>query len=185
MALPFLKELLSHQSKGVRKETLWALSNLIAGTPQQIQAVIDSGVLGEFETLIQGGGESQISKEILTVLSNASNGATIKQVWLAEREQRAESREQRAESREQRERRREEEEEEREGCSFFFQLFFFNMEKSEYTFSHYLSIYLSLTLPFENSWRKYFSKMFLFSIFFLALFSKMMMRSLKPSQWTD
>ena len=80
LALPLLKKLLSHQNKAVRKESLWALSNMTAGTQPQIQAVIDSGVLSEFDALFQME-ESEISKEILTVLSNASDGGTIKQVW--------------------------------------------------------------------------------------------------------
>ena len=80
-ALPLLSKLLSHPNDEiVCQETLWALANVTAGTQHQIQAVIDSGVLNQFDTLIQGG-QSKITFEILTVLSNAAAaGGTIKQV---------------------------------------------------------------------------------------------------------
>ncbi len=40
-----LVRLLSNNHKGIRKESAWALSNITAGTPEQIQAAIDAGAV--------------------------------------------------------------------------------------------------------------------------------------------
>ena len=41
-ALPCLRMLVGHQNKEIQKETCWTLSNIAAGTVDQIQGVLDS-----------------------------------------------------------------------------------------------------------------------------------------------
>lgn len=41
-ALPALLSLLSSPKEGIRKEACWTISNVTAGSPQQIQSVIDA-----------------------------------------------------------------------------------------------------------------------------------------------
>jgi importin subunit alpha-1 len=43
-ALPALLSLLSSPKDGIRKEACWTISNITAGSPMQIQAVIDASV---------------------------------------------------------------------------------------------------------------------------------------------
>jgi hypothetical protein len=43
-ALPALLSLLSSPKEGIRKEACWTISNVTAGSPQQIQSVIDAYV---------------------------------------------------------------------------------------------------------------------------------------------
>jgi hypothetical protein len=40
-ALESLRALLDHKRVGIRKEALWSLSNVAAGIPTQIQALLD------------------------------------------------------------------------------------------------------------------------------------------------
>ena len=44
-ALPAFKHLLSHPKSNIQKEASWAVSNITAGNPTQIQAVIDGGIM--------------------------------------------------------------------------------------------------------------------------------------------
>jgi hypothetical protein len=46
-ALTAMNELLVHPKKAIRKEVAWSISNITAGPEQQIQAVIDSGVVDQ------------------------------------------------------------------------------------------------------------------------------------------
>jgi importin subunit alpha-1 len=41
-ALPALLSLLSSAKDGIRKEACWTISNITAGSPHQIQAIIDA-----------------------------------------------------------------------------------------------------------------------------------------------
>lgn len=41
-ALPALLSLLSSPKDGIRKEACWTISNITAGSPMQIQAIIDA-----------------------------------------------------------------------------------------------------------------------------------------------
>ena len=44
-ALPSLLKLLSHAKKAIRKESCWTISNITAGNRDQIQEVINNGLL--------------------------------------------------------------------------------------------------------------------------------------------
>ena len=44
-ALTAFQVLLRHPKANIQKEALWALSNITAGNPTQIQAIIDAGVM--------------------------------------------------------------------------------------------------------------------------------------------
>ena len=44
-ALPVFEELLQHQKINIQKEAAWTISNITAGNSNQIQAVIDAGIL--------------------------------------------------------------------------------------------------------------------------------------------
>ena len=43
--IPTLAEILSHSKKTVRKESCWVLSNITAGTQEQLQLCINSGII--------------------------------------------------------------------------------------------------------------------------------------------
>ena len=44
-ALPVFEELLQHPKVNIQKEAAWTISNITAGNSNQIQAVIDAGIL--------------------------------------------------------------------------------------------------------------------------------------------
>jgi len=43
--LPVFTSLLAHQKHSIQKEAAWMISNVTAGNPNQIQAVIDNGLI--------------------------------------------------------------------------------------------------------------------------------------------
>ena len=73
--------LLGHVKKGIRKEACWMLSNIAAGTHDQITALLQhrdvmDGVLGHVR-----GDEWDVRKEAAWVLSNVATGGTHEQVF--------------------------------------------------------------------------------------------------------
>ncbi|CAN0508270.1 unnamed protein product, partial [Laminaria digitata] len=44
-AVPYLQQLIAHSNREIQKEACWTLSNIAAGTVEQIQTVLDSGAL--------------------------------------------------------------------------------------------------------------------------------------------
>ncbi len=53
-ALPCLLQLLStNHKKSIKKEACWTISNITAGTKEQIQAVIDAGIIPPLVHLLQ------------------------------------------------------------------------------------------------------------------------------------
>lgn len=50
--LPQYKQLLKNTRRNIRKETAWALSNVTAGNKDQIQKVVDEGLLPELVRVI-------------------------------------------------------------------------------------------------------------------------------------
>lgn len=67
--------LLTSYNSGVRKDAAWAVSNVAAGTPAQIQALYDSDILKEVVTLILSPSEPyEVKKEAGYALTNALTG---------------------------------------------------------------------------------------------------------------
>ena len=52
-ALPLLRQMLFHHKKSLRKEACWSLSNVTAGTPQQVAAVIACDIIPPVVNLLQ------------------------------------------------------------------------------------------------------------------------------------
>jgi hypothetical protein len=69
-----LTPLLYTSKTNIRKEAVWALSNITAGTPAQIAAVMEAGL---FPRVIQlaGEGDAIVKKEALFALANAAYGS--------------------------------------------------------------------------------------------------------------
>ncbi|XXG79164.1 hypothetical protein AAC387_Pa09g0296 [Persea americana] len=78
--LPYLLGLLTNvHKKSIKKEACWTISNITAGNKQQIQAVIEAGIVGPLVNLIQTA-EFDIKKEAAWAISNATSGGTDDQV---------------------------------------------------------------------------------------------------------
>ncbi|CAK9185986.1 unnamed protein product [Ilex paraguariensis] len=79
-ALPCLLNLLnSNYKKSVKKEACWTISNITAGTKDQIQAVIEASIIGPLVHLLQNA-EFDIKKEAAWAISNATSGGTHEQI---------------------------------------------------------------------------------------------------------
>ncbi|GKU86931.1 hypothetical protein SLEP1_g1394 [Rubroshorea leprosula] len=79
-ALPFLLHLLiSNFKKSIKKEACWTISNITAGNVDQIQAVIESGIIDPLVNLLQNA-EFEIKKEAAWAISNATSGGTHEQI---------------------------------------------------------------------------------------------------------
>lgn len=72
--------LLDHPKKNIRKEACWTISNVTAGTSEQIQAVINSGIIPKLIQLLNVA-EFEIQKEAAWALSNATSGGTPEQIF--------------------------------------------------------------------------------------------------------
>lgn len=81
--LQHLRKLLSDlhvdPSQSTQKEACWTLSNITAGSQAQIQAVIDSGCIGDLVLILEAG-KFDARKEAAWALSNATSGGTPQQV---------------------------------------------------------------------------------------------------------
>jgi len=75
---PFL-QVLGRKNRIIRKEVLWALSNVAAGTPEHVQALIDNGIINHAYSVITKG-EFEVQKEAGWLVSNAAVCATPEQV---------------------------------------------------------------------------------------------------------
>lgn len=74
-ALSGLLMLLSSYSSSVRKDAAWAVSNVAAGTPAQIQSLYDADILAEIVALILSQNEVyDVKKEAGYALTNALTG---------------------------------------------------------------------------------------------------------------
>ncbi|EEE54508.1 hypothetical protein OsJ_01650 [Oryza sativa Japonica Group] len=79
-ALPCLFNLLTTtQKKSVKREACWTISNITAGTKEQIQAVIDSNIIAPLLHLLQHA-EFDVKKEAVWAISNATSGGTFNQI---------------------------------------------------------------------------------------------------------
>lgn len=81
----------SHPKENIRKETCWAMSNMTAGTVQQVQAVIDHNIVPMLlETLKKD--TYRVRKEAAWAVNNIVNGGTEAQVKYADVESLSEGR---------------------------------------------------------------------------------------------
>ncbi|KAH7578283.1 hypothetical protein ACOSP7_000492 [Xanthoceras sorbifolium] len=79
-ALPCLLNLLSHNyKKSIKKEACWTISNITAGNVNQIQAVIDAGIIAPLVQLLLNA-EFEIKKEAAWAISNATSGGSKDQI---------------------------------------------------------------------------------------------------------
>jgi importin subunit alpha-6/7 len=79
LALPYLKKLLLDSNKAIRKEACWGISNITAGTTDQIQMVISADIIPIVVELMKSA-EFEIRKEAAWTLSNASSCGSSDQV---------------------------------------------------------------------------------------------------------
>ncbi|KAL3652910.1 hypothetical protein CASFOL_002591 [Castilleja foliolosa] len=79
-SLPCLLNLLTqNHKKSIKKEACWTISNITAGNKDQIQAVIEAGIISPLVLLLQNA-EFEIKKEAAWAISNATSGGTNDQI---------------------------------------------------------------------------------------------------------
>ncbi|KAL3531516.1 hypothetical protein ACH5RR_010838 [Cinchona calisaya] len=79
-ALSCLLNLLTQNyKKSIKKEACWTISNITAGNREQIQAVIQAGIVAPLVQLLQNA-EFEIKKEAAWAISNATSGGTHEQI---------------------------------------------------------------------------------------------------------
>jgi importin subunit alpha-1 len=80
-AVPRLKELVTHSNREIQKEACWTLSNIAAGTVDQIQAVIDSGAIPPLVKLVRNKKTDQeVRSEACWVVLNATSCGSDSQI---------------------------------------------------------------------------------------------------------
>lgn len=80
-AVPRLKELVTHSNREIQKEACWTLSNIAAGTVDQIQAVIDSGAIPPIVRLVRDKKTDQeVRSEACWVVLNATSCGSDSQI---------------------------------------------------------------------------------------------------------
>ena len=80
-AVPFLKQLVTHNNREIQKEACWTLSNIAAGTVDQIQAVIDSGAITPLVKLVSNNKTDQeVRSEACWVVLNATSCGSDSQI---------------------------------------------------------------------------------------------------------
>ena len=71
--------MLDNSKKNIRKEACWTLSNVTAGTADQIQSVINADVFPKLIELLRSS-EFDIQKEAAWAVSNATSGGSPEQI---------------------------------------------------------------------------------------------------------
>lgn len=80
-AVPRLKELVTHSNREIQKEACWTLSNIAAGTVDQIQAVINSGAIPPLVKLVRNKKTDQeVRSEACWVVLNATSCGSDSQI---------------------------------------------------------------------------------------------------------
>mmetsp|Transcript_22734 Transcript_22734/g.34695 ORF Transcript_22734/g.34695 Transcript_22734/m.34695 type:complete len:985 (-) Transcript_22734:36-2990(-) len=80
-AVPRLKSLINHANREIQKEACWTLSNIAAGTVDQIQAVIDSGAIPPLVNLVGlDGTDQEVRSEACWVVLNATSCGSDSQI---------------------------------------------------------------------------------------------------------
>lgn len=77
-ALQALHEIIYHKKKTVRKEVCWSLSNITAGSFEQIQSCLNIGIIDKLIYLLIND-ELEIKKEAVWAVSNCTAGASAEQ----------------------------------------------------------------------------------------------------------
>jgi importin subunit alpha-1 len=75
-------KLFKSSKRSIRKETFWLLSNVAAGTPQQINAIVRSQAHLQHAVLSMQNAEFEIRKEAMWVVNNIITGGTDEHVIL-------------------------------------------------------------------------------------------------------
>ena len=68
-----------NHKKSIKKEACWTISNITAGNKEQIQTVIEAGLIAPLVNLLQTA-EFDIKKEAAWAISNATSGGTNEQI---------------------------------------------------------------------------------------------------------
>ncbi len=80
-AVPRLKRLIAHNNREIQKEACWTLSNIAAGTVEQIQAVIDSGAIPPLVQLVNDKKTDQeVRSEACWVVLNSTSCGSNEQI---------------------------------------------------------------------------------------------------------
>jgi hypothetical protein len=80
-AVPRLKDLVTHNNREIQKEACWTLSNIAAGTVDQIQSVIDSGAIPPLVKLVRDKKTDQeVRSEACWVVLNATSCGSDSQI---------------------------------------------------------------------------------------------------------
>ncbi|GBG33116.1 Importin subunit alpha [Hondaea fermentalgiana] len=81
-AVPCLKDLISHSNRDIQKEACWTLSNIAAGTIEQIQQVLDSGSIPTLVKLASKDADTDpdVKIEACWVLLNATSCGSDPQI---------------------------------------------------------------------------------------------------------
>jgi hypothetical protein len=73
-----LNQIISHHKKTVRKESCWVLSNITAGTQDQVQVCIDIGIVDKLIKILQTD-DITVKNEAVWALSNCTASANPEQ----------------------------------------------------------------------------------------------------------
>ncbi|CAN0430860.1 unnamed protein product, partial [Ectocarpus sp. 12 AP-2014] len=90
-AVPCLQQLIAHSNREIQKEACWTLSNIAAGTVEQIQTVLDSGALPSLVELASsqcldpadpdsGGADPEVRSEASWAVLNATSCGSDHQI---------------------------------------------------------------------------------------------------------
>lgn len=80
-AVPTLKDLINHSNREIQKEACWTLSNIAAGTVDQIQAVINAGAIPPLVKLVNDETTDQeVRSEACWVVLNATSCGSDSQI---------------------------------------------------------------------------------------------------------
>lgn len=71
-----MNNIMYHKKKTVRKEVCWSLSNITAGTPDQIQLCLDLGIIDKLINILIND-DIEIKKEAVWAVSNTTAGASM------------------------------------------------------------------------------------------------------------
>lgn len=78
-ALQHMRKLLKSARNNIVKEAAWTISNITAGNPEQIQAVIDAKLFEDICQVLKGG-EYRSQKEAAWVVTNVTSSGTEQQI---------------------------------------------------------------------------------------------------------